>query len=78
MAAVILKITGDASDAYWQTGLSNVLFACETSQSDADGDQAQLYLNYSDAGSTAAMGTVFTDKTPGSSEIIYIFAIGRG
>jgi len=76
-AAVILKVTGDASDAYFATGLSNVLFAKVSSQTDDDGNAGQLYPNYSDAGSAAAAGTVFLENTPGSSEIVYIFAIGN-
>jgi hypothetical protein len=78
-AAVINEVTGDGSTQYWQTGLSRVMFYIGVTAADSDLVCDKWYLNYSDAGSTAANGTVFNNAAaPDDGEVWYCFGIGRG
>ena len=79
MAAVINKVTGDGSTQAWQTGLSKVLFYIANTADDTHCVTDKWFLNYSDAGSTAAPGYVHTDTAaPDDGEVWYCFGIGRG
>ena len=58
-------VTAGASDTSMTipTGFANVVFASFVSTVD---DAHDTYLNYSDAGSTAALGTVYLDNIANS------------
>lgn len=76
---VINEVTGDGSTQYWQTGLSRVIFYVGSTADDDDLVVDKWYFNYSDAGSTAANGTVFNNAAaPDDGEVWYCFGIGTG
>jgi hypothetical protein len=79
MMGVINEVTGDGSGQTWQTGLSNVKFYCGTTAADTDLTADTWFLNYSDAGSTTAMGSVMQNTAaPDNGEVWYCFGIGLG
>lgn len=80
MAAVVNEVTGDATGRTWETGLSNVMFYICVTQADAHCLQDEIYLNKSDA-STTAMGSVYVDEAdhpPDTGEVWYCLGIGKG
>jgi len=54
---VDVEIGGSDTEASWSTGLNNVMFAGVTTT--ADQAFGGVWLNYSDAGTTVAAGTIY-------------------
>ena len=72
--AITATLTAGSSDTAitFATGLANVDFAVFVPTTDEAHD---IYLNYSDAGSTAAAGTIYINNV-GNSDAGNIFVIG--